>query len=34
MGQSVRFARTDGTTVEARIVSPVFYDPAGARQNV
>jgi sarcosine oxidase, subunit alpha len=34
MGQSVSFARTDGTTVEARIVSPVFYDPEGARQNV
>jgi sarcosine oxidase subunit alpha len=34
MGETVTFARTDGSTVAARIVSPVFYDPEGARQNV
>jgi sarcosine oxidase subunit alpha len=34
MGQTVTFARTDGSTVDARIVSPVFYDPEGAKQNV
>ncbi len=34
MGETVTFARTDGSTVPARIVSPVFYDAEGARQNV
>ncbi len=33
MGQTVTFAKLDGTTVQAKIVSPVFYDPEGARQN-
>ncbi len=35
MGEVIRFARDDGETmVEARIVSPVFYDPEGEKQNV
>jgi sarcosine oxidase subunit alpha len=34
MGQTVRFAKVDGGTVEARIVSPVFYDKDGEKQNV
>ncbi|MGC9417577.1 MAG: sarcosine oxidase subunit alpha family protein [Rhodovulum sp.] len=34
MGEVIEFARTDGTTVKARIVSPVFYDPEGEKQNV
>jgi len=32
-GQSVHAMRGDGATVEARIVSPVFYDPKNERQN-
>ena len=34
MGETLSFAKTDGTTVEAQIVDPVFYDREGARQNV
>ncbi len=34
MGQTVRFSKEDGSTVAARIVSPVFYDREGARQDV
>ncbi len=34
MGEVIRFARLDGTEVEARIVSTVFYDPDGEKQNV
>ncbi|WP_172294315.1 sarcosine oxidase subunit alpha family protein [Pseudoruegeria sp. HB172150] len=34
MGEVLQFNRTDGGTVEARIVSPVFYDPEGEKQNV
>ena len=33
MGEVISFARTDGSTVEARIVSPIFYDPEGEKQN-
>jgi sarcosine oxidase subunit alpha len=33
MGETVTFARTDGTMIAAKIVSPVFYDAEGARQN-
>jgi len=34
MGQTVRFGKLDGSTVEARIVDPVFVDKAGEKQNV
>ena len=34
MGQIVDFPTTTGTTVQARIVDPVFYDKEGAKQNV
>ncbi|NNE81883.1 MAG: sarcosine oxidase subunit alpha family protein [Silicimonas sp.] len=34
MGEVLSFARTDGSVIEARIVSPVFYDPDGEKQNV
>ncbi|TCP62004.1 sarcosine oxidase subunit alpha [Rhodovulum bhavnagarense] len=34
MGEVLEFMRTDGRTVRARIVSPVFYDPEGEKQNV
>ncbi|MFQ1700586.1 sarcosine oxidase subunit alpha family protein [Loktanella agnita] len=34
MGEVISFNKTDGTTVEARIVDPVFYDKEGAKQNV
>jgi len=30
----LEFKDVDGTTVAARIVSPVFYDPEGEKQNV
>ncbi|MGQ0567887.1 MAG: sarcosine oxidase subunit alpha family protein [Gemmobacter sp.] len=33
MGQTVRFGKLDGSTVEARIVSPVFVDKDGEKQN-
>lgn len=33
-GESVYLPLSDGTTVEAEICSPVFYDPKGDRQNV
>ncbi len=33
-GQVVFVAATDGSVTAAEIVSPVFYDPEGARQNV
>jgi sarcosine oxidase subunit alpha len=33
MGETVRFARLDGGEVMARIVSPVFYDPKGEKQD-
>ncbi|MCF2870456.1 sarcosine oxidase subunit alpha family protein [Octadecabacter sp. G9-8] len=34
MGEVITFPKTDGTDVQAKIVSPVFYDPAGEKQNV
>ncbi|WP_332881293.1 glycine cleavage T C-terminal barrel domain-containing protein, partial [Brevirhabdus pacifica] len=34
MGETLSFAKVDGSTVEAQIVDPVFYDREGARQNV
>ena len=34
MGEVLEFPRTDGTSVKARIVDPVFYDKAGEKQNV
>ncbi|MEM8655493.1 MAG: sarcosine oxidase subunit alpha family protein [Pseudomonadota bacterium] len=34
MGEVIDFPGTDGTTHKARIVSPVFYDPEGEKQNV
>ena len=34
MGEVIEFARVDGSRAEARIVSPVFYDPDGEKQNV
>ena len=34
MGDVVSFNKTDGTTVDAKIVSAVFFDPDGEKQNV
>lgn len=34
MGDVLDFPKTDGTIVQAKIVSPVFYDPNGEKQNV
>jgi sarcosine oxidase subunit alpha len=34
MGETIMFARVDGTTIDAKIVDPVFLDKEGARQNV
>ncbi len=34
MGEVVEFSKVDGGTVAAKIVSPVFYDPEGEKQNV
>ncbi len=35
MGEVLEFVKDDGqTTIHARIVSPVFYDPEGEKQNV
>jgi len=34
MGEVVSFAKVDGSTVQARVVSPVFYDKHGEKQNV
>jgi sarcosine oxidase subunit alpha len=34
MGQTVVFGTADGGEVRARIVSPVFYDRDGEKQNV
>ncbi|WP_299376220.1 sarcosine oxidase subunit alpha family protein [uncultured Tateyamaria sp.] len=34
MGEVIDFPGTDGTVYKARIVSPVFYDPDGEKQNV
>ena len=34
MGEVLSFTTTDGPTIDARIVSPVFYDPEGRKQDV
>ena len=34
MGEVLNFPGTDGKQHQARIVSPVFYDPEGEKQNV
>ncbi len=34
MGETLDFTRIDGSTVAARIVNPVFFDPEGEKQNV
>ena len=34
MGERLEFPKTDGNSVFATIVSPVFYDPDGEKQNV
>ncbi|MFY0691118.1 MAG: sarcosine oxidase subunit alpha family protein [Paracoccaceae bacterium] len=34
MGEVLDFAKVEGKIVQARIVSPVFYDPDGEKQNV
>jgi len=34
MGETILFARVDGTTIKAKIVDPVFLDKEGIRQNV
>ncbi|WP_439142761.1 sarcosine oxidase subunit alpha family protein [Pseudooctadecabacter sp.] len=34
MGEVIQFPRVDGSVVHAKIVSPVFYDPEGSKQNV
>ncbi len=34
MGEELEFPGTDGKTYRAKIVSPVFYDPEGEKQNV
>ncbi len=34
MGEVIEFNKIDGTTVAAKIVDAVFYDPKGDKQNV
>ncbi|MEO0752589.1 MAG: sarcosine oxidase subunit alpha family protein [Pseudomonadota bacterium] len=34
MGEVLEFPKVDGSVVKAKIVSPVFYDPDGEKQNV
>ncbi|NRB01342.1 MAG: FAD-dependent oxidoreductase, partial [Rhodobacteraceae bacterium] len=34
MGEVLDFPRVDGTVVKAKVVSPVFFDPDGEKQNV
>ncbi len=34
MGEVIEFPKVDGTVIQAKIVSPVFYDPEGEKQNV
>ena len=34
MGETVTFGKTDGSTVQARIVDPIFFDKDGEKQNV
>jgi sarcosine oxidase subunit alpha len=33
-GEIIEFAKIDGTVMQAKITSPVFYDPDGEKQNV
>lgn len=34
MGEVIEFNTTNGGTIKAKIVDPVFYDKEGAKQNV
>ena len=34
MGELIDFPKLDGTVIKAKIVSPIFYDPDGEKQNV
>ena len=34
MGEVIEFPKVDGTSVSAKIVDPVFFDPEGEKQNV
>ncbi|WP_135506383.1 sarcosine oxidase subunit alpha family protein [Roseovarius aestuariivivens] len=34
MGEVIDIPKVDGTVIKAKIVSPVFYDPEGEKQNV
>ncbi|GAB5446187.1 sarcosine oxidase subunit alpha family protein [Gymnodinialimonas sp.] len=34
MGETIQLNKVDGSTVPAKIVNPVFFDPEGAKQNV
>lgn len=34
MGEVIDFPKVDGTSVSAKIVNPVFFDPEGEKQNV
>jgi sarcosine oxidase subunit alpha len=34
MGEVIEFGNTDGSTIAAKIVDPVFYDKEGVKQNV
>ncbi|MEC3863377.1 sarcosine oxidase subunit alpha family protein [Mesobacterium sp. TK19101] len=34
MGEVIEFNTVEGATIKAKIVSPVFYDPEGEKQNV
>ena len=34
MGEVIEFPKVDGTSVSAKIVDPVFFDPEGKKQNV
>ena len=34
MGEVIEFPKVDGTSVKAKIVNPVFFDPEGEKQNV
>ena len=33
-GEIIEFPKIDGTVMQAKITSPVFYDPDGEKQNV
>ena len=34
MGEVLKFNKVDGSTIEAKLVDPVLYDPEGEKQNV